>query len=74
MTAGRPGLPQLRRGSGQIAADRLLDLKRFSLPLRLFAEAQPGLGRCLPRSAVPTGQHHPRPNLDNAAERPQVPG
>jgi hypothetical protein len=57
--------PQLRRGSGQIAADRVLDLKRFGLPPRVLAAAQPGLGCCPPRTAVPVGEHHPIPGLDD---------
>ena len=66
--------PQLRHGSGQIAADRVLDLKRFGLPLRLFATAPSGLACCPPRTAVPTEEHNPTPGLDDLAERPQVPG
>jgi hypothetical protein len=66
--------PQLRRGSGQIAADRVLDHKRFGLPLRLLAAAQSRLGRGPPRTAMPAGEHHPIPGLDDMAERPQVPG
>jgi hypothetical protein len=41
--------PQVGRGSGQIAADRVLDVKRFCLPLRLFAAAPAG------PPPVPTG-------------------
>jgi hypothetical protein len=71
---GRPGHSEVGRGSGQIAANRVLDLKRFDLPLRLVAAAQPRLSFCPPRTAVPAGEHHPRPGLDDMAERPQVPG
>jgi hypothetical protein len=65
---------QLRRGSGQVAADHVLDVKRLGLPLWLLAAAQPGLGRRPPLTTVPTGEHHPIPGLDDVAERPQVPG
>ena len=74
MIAGRPATPQLRRGSGQIAADRVLDIERFGLPLRRFTAAQPRLGCCPPRTAMPAGEHHPTPGLDDMAERLQVPG
>jgi hypothetical protein len=74
MMPGRPGRPQLRRGSGQIAGDSVLDLKRFGLPPRLLATAQPRLGCCPPPTAVPAGEHHPRPGLDDMAELPQVLG
>src|SRR4029453_18218034 len=60
--------------SGQIAADRVLDLMRFSLPRRLFATAPSGLACCPPRTAVPTEEHNPTPGLDDLAERPEVPG
>ena len=57
-----------------MAADRVLHVKRFGLPLKLFAAAQPRLSCCLPPTAVPTGEHDPRPGLHDMAERPQVPG
>ena len=74
MMARRPGHPADQARSGQIAADRVLDVTRFGLPLRLFAAPQPRLGCCPPHTAVPTGEHHPRPGLDDLAERSQVPG
>ena len=73
MMWGDTAIPQLGHGSGQVAGDRVLDIKRFGLPLRPFAAAQPRLGLCPPRTAVPAGEHHPRPGLDDLAERPQVP-
>jgi hypothetical protein len=74
MMARRPGHPADQARSGQIAADRVLDVTRFGLPLRLFAAPQPRLGCCPPLTAVPTGEHDPRPGLDDLAERSQVPG
>jgi hypothetical protein len=47
---------RLAGSSGQIAGDRVLDLERFSLPLRLFAAAQSRLGG--------------RPPAQDAAEHP----
>ena len=66
--------PQVGRGSGQVAADRVLDVKRFGLPPGLFAAAQPLLGVCPPPTAVPAGEHHPIQGPDDLAERPQVQG
>lgn len=61
---------RLAGSSGQIAGDRVLDFERFGFPLRLFAAAQPLLGRRPPGATVLAGEHDPIPSLDNAAERP----
>jgi hypothetical protein len=74
MMSGDEATPQVGRGSGQVAADRILDLKRFRLQLRLFTPAQPRLGFRPPPTAVPAGEHHPIPGLDDVAERPEVSG
>jgi hypothetical protein len=73
MMSGRHVHLHVGRGSGQVAGDRVLDIKRFGLPLRLFAAAQSGLGFCPALTAVPAGNHDPIPGLDDVAERPQVP-
>jgi hypothetical protein len=54
-----PRAPRERlRGSGEIAADRDLDVQRLSLPLQLLTTAQPLLG-CLPRlTAVLADKRH----------------
>ena len=59
--------------SGEVAADRGLDVERFGLPLGLFAAAQPRLGRRSPLSAVLADEHHTPPCLNDVAERPQMP-
>jgi hypothetical protein len=59
--------------SGEVAADHVLDVQRFALPLGLFAAAQPRLGRRPPLRAVLAGEHHPPPCLNDVAERPQIP-
>ena len=58
--------------SGEVAADRGLDVERFGLPLGLAA-AQPRLGRRPPLSAVLADEHHTPPCLNDVAERPQMP-
>jgi hypothetical protein len=60
--------PQVGRGSGQVTGDRVLDLQRFGLPLRLFAAAQSRLGCCPSLTAVLAGEHYPVPRLDDVAQ------
>jgi hypothetical protein len=67
-----PQVPEV--GSGQIAADRVLHVQRFTLPLRLITMAQPRLDHRPPPTTVLTSEHHPPPALDDMAERPQIPG
>ena len=64
----------LGNGSGEVAADRGLDVQRLTLLLGLVAMAQPRLGRRPPPATVLTSEHHPPPALDDMAERPQVLG
>jgi hypothetical protein len=63
-----------RNSSGEIAADRVLHVQRFALPLRVITVAQPRLGRHPRPAAVLTSEHHPPPAPDDMAERPQIPG
>src|SRR5215210_536395 len=63
-----------RDGSGQIAADRVLHVQRFTLPLELNTVTQPRLSRRPPPATVLTSEHHPPSALDDMAQRPQVPG
>jgi hypothetical protein len=56
-------------GSGEVAADRVLHVQRFALPLGLITVAQPRLGRRPPLATVLTSEHHPPPALDDMAER-----
>jgi hypothetical protein len=63
-----------RNGSGEIAADRVLHVQRFTLPLGINTAAQPRLGRRPPPATVLTSEHHPPQALDDMAERPEVPG
>jgi hypothetical protein len=59
-------------GSGEVAADRLLDVQRFALPLGLFTPAQPRLGRRPPSTAVLTDEHDSISRLHDLAEGPQI--
>ena len=59
-------------GSGEVAADRVLHIQRFTLPLGLNTAAQPRLGRRPPPATVLTNEHHPPPTLHDMAERPQI--
>jgi hypothetical protein len=65
--------PPVGHGSGQLAADRVLHVKRFGLPLRRFAAGAAGPRLVPARTAVPTGEHESMPGLDDVAAWPQVP-
>ena len=65
---------RLGGSSREIAANRVLDLERLSLPLWLFAAAQPRLGRRPAGAAVLADEDDSIPGLDDVAEGPQVPG
>ena len=65
---------RLAGSSGQVTADRVLDLERLGFLLRLFAAAHSRLGGRPSLTAVLAGEHHPVPGLDDVAEWPQVPG
>jgi hypothetical protein len=72
MLSGRRGHPtgraRLRSGSGRSRPRH--QALRSPTPAPQPAAAAPRL----PRTAVPAGEHHPRPDLDDVAERPQIPG
>ena len=63
-----------RDGSGEIAADRVLHVQRFTVPLGLITVAQPRLSRHPTRATVLTSEHHPPPALNDVTEWPEVPG
>ena len=63
-----------RNSSGEIAADHVLHVQRFTLPLGLNTPPKPRLGRRPPPATVLTSEHHPPPTLDDMAKRPKVPG
>jgi hypothetical protein len=74
MISGRRGHPadraRLRSDSGRSRPRH----QAARSPTRLLPAAQPRLGCCPPRTAVPAGDHHPIPGLNDVAERPQIPG
>jgi hypothetical protein len=72
--AGRPGHSAAR---ARLRSDSGRSRPRFQAlrsPTPAPRRAQPRLGFCPPRTAMPAGEHHPPPGLDDLAERPQVPG
>jgi hypothetical protein len=50
-----------RNSSGEIAADHVLHVQRFTLPLGLNTPPKPRLGRHPPPAAMLTSEHHPPP-------------
>jgi hypothetical protein len=61
-------------GSGEVAADRVLHVQRFTLPLGLNTPPKPHLGRRPPPAAVLTSEHHPPPALDDVGRAAAGPG
>jgi hypothetical protein len=62
------------RCSGEIAADRVLHVQRFTLPPGLNTAPQLCLGRRPPPATVLASEYHPPPALDDVAELPRSRG